>query len=235
MPARARPLDVDEPPPELAELGRAARHDLSELLGASALHAELLATATEGRLDEKGQRHLDALRLSLRHLQMLLDGLAEYAWAAADPMQPVVVDLHELAEEVADGLRPQVERRGGALAIGRLPTVTADVPRVRTVLTHLLHNAMSHAGREDVHIDVAAVRDADGWRISVADDGEGISLRERTELLRPFTRRSRNATNERTAGIGLSICAAAVKRHGGTLWIDDAEPGAIVLFTLPDR
>ena len=48
MPARVRPLDVDDPPPELAELGRAARHDLSELLGASALHAELLATATEG-------------------------------------------------------------------------------------------------------------------------------------------------------------------------------------------
>jgi signal transduction histidine kinase len=229
---RARPLD--DPPPELAELGRAARHDLSELLGASALHAELLAGASEGALDEKGRRHLDALRLSLRHLQTLLDGLAEYAWAAADPMQPAAVELEALAEEVADGLRPQVERRGGSLTIGRLPTATVDAPRVRTVLSHLLHNAIAHSGREDVHIAVGAARDADGWRISVGDDGQGISLRDRAELLRPFTRRSRSG-DERTAGIGLSICAAAVKRHGGTLWIDDADPGAVVWFTLPDR
>ena len=234
MSAGPRPRDVEEPPPELAELGRAARHDLSELLGASALHAELLANAADGALDEKGRRHLDALRLSLRHLQMLLDGLAEYAWAAADPMQPAPADLEALAEEVADGLRPQIERRGGSLRIGRLPTATVDTPRLRTVLSHLLHNAMAHSGREDVHVEVASARDADGWRISVADDGEGVPLRDRTELLRPFTRRARSG-DERTAGIGLSICAAAVKRHGGVLWIDDADPGAVVWFTLPDR
>jgi signal transduction histidine kinase len=234
MSARSGRLDVDEPPPELAELGRAARHDLSELLGASALHAELLAGASEDVLNEKGRRHLDALRLSLHHLQMLLDGLAEYTWAAADALQPGSADLAALADEAADGLRPQLERRGGSLTIARLPTVTGDVPRLRAVFTHLLHNAMTHSGREDVHIEIASARDADGWRISVADDGDGIAIRERGELLRPFTRRSRSG-NERTAGIGLSICAVAVKRHGGTLWIDDGDPGAVVWFTLPDR
>jgi signal transduction histidine kinase len=234
MSAGSRPRDVEEPPPELAELGRAARHDLSELLGASALHAELLAGASQDALGDKGRRHLDALRLSLRHLQTLLDGLAEYAWAAADPMQLGPLDLEAIAEEVADGLRPQIERRGGALQIGDLPTVSADAPRMRTVFSHLVHNATAHSGREDVHIAIAAVRDTDGWRVSVADDGDGVPVRDRTELLRPFTRRARGG-NERTAGIGLSICAAAVKRHGGVLWIDDADPGAVVSFTLPDR
>ncbi len=234
MSTRSQVSGVDEPPPELAELGRAARHDLSELLGASALHAELLASASEDALDDKGRRHLDALRTSLRHLQMLLDGLAEYTWAAADTLQTGVADLADIAEEAADGLRPQVERRGGSLTVGRLPTVTGDVPRLRAVFAHLLHNAIAHSGRDDVHITVGSARDADGWRISVADDGEGVPLRDREELLRPFTRRARSG-EERTAGIGLSICAAAVKRHGGTLWIEDAEPGALVWFTLPER
>jgi signal transduction histidine kinase len=234
MSTRPRARDVDDPPPELAELGRAARHDLSELLGASALHAELLASAATESLDDRGRRHLDALRLSLRHLQTLLDGLAEYAWAAADPMRPAQADLGAVAEESADGLRPQVERRGGSLTVGPLPTITADVPRVRSVFTHLLHNAMEHSGREDVNIEVTSARDDDVWRISVADDGAGVPERDRTELLRPFTRRSRGSS-ERTAGIGLSICAAAVKRHGGTLWIEDGDPGAVVFFTLPDR
>ena len=225
---------MDEPPPELAELGRAARHDLSELLGASALHAELLAGATEGTLNEKAQRHLDAMRLSLRHLQMLLDGLAEYTWAAADPLQLEPADLGAIAEDAADGLRPQVQRRGGSLTINQLPTVTGDVARLRAVFNHLLHNAITHSGRDDVNVVVGAARDADGWRISVADDGEGVPLRDRAELLRPFTRRARTG-EERTAGIGLSICAAAVKRHGGTLWIEDGDPGALVWFTLPDR
>jgi signal transduction histidine kinase len=228
-----QPWGGQEPPAELTELGRAARHDLSELLGASALHAELLARSAD-QLDERGQRHLDALRLGLSHLQTLLDGLAEYTWAAADPLQPASIELEALIADIADGLRPQLERRGGSLTVGPLPTVVADVPRMRTVFGHLLRNATTHAGREDVHVDVAAERDGGAWRISVADDGQGMSEHERTEVLRPFTRRGRS-NDERTAGLGLSICAVAVKRHGGTLWIDDGDPGAVVRFTLPER
>ena len=223
----------EEPPHELTELGRAARHDLSELLGASALHAELLARSAADALDERGRRHLDALRLGLSHLQTLLDGLAEYTWAASDPLQPSTVDLRELTAEVAEGLRPQLERQGGSIAVGELPTAVADVPRMRVVMGHLLRNAVTHAGRDDVHVEVGAERDGPAWRVSVADDGRGMSEHERTEVLRPFTRR-RRSSDERTAGLGLSICAAAVKRHGGKLWIDDADPGAVVRFTLPD-
>jgi signal transduction histidine kinase len=228
------PWGGDESSPELTELGRAARHDLSELLGASALHAELLARSAADALDERGRRHLDALRLGLSHLQTLLDGLAEYTWAASDPLQPSSVDLEALTEEVAEGLRPPLERQGGSLTVGPLPTVVADVPRVRTVLAHLLRNAVTHAGREDVHVDVSAEREGDAWQISVADDGQGMSEHERSEVLRPFTRRGRS-NDERTAGLGLSISAVAVKRHGGKLWIDEADPGAVVRFTLPDR
>jgi signal transduction histidine kinase len=227
------PWGGQEPLPELTELGRAARHDLSELLGASALHAELLARSADA-LDERGRRHLDALRLGLNHLQTLLDGLAEYTWAASDPLQPAAVDLDALMAEIADGLRPQIERRGGTLTIRSLPTVVADVPRMRTVLGHLLRNATTHAGRDDVHVAVSAQRDNGMWQICVADDGHGMSEHERTEVLKPFTRRGRS-NDERTAGLGLSICAVAVKRHGGKLWIDDGEPGAVVRFTLPER
>jgi signal transduction histidine kinase len=223
----------DEPPPELTELGRAARHDLSELLGASALHAELLARSADA-LDERGRRHLDALRLGLSHLQTLLDGLAEYTWAASDPLQPDSVDLEALTADVADGLRPQLERQGGSLTVGPLPTLIADGARLRTVMGHLLRNAVTHAGREDVHVDVSAERDDSGWRISVADDGQGVSDDAKDEALRPFTRRGRS-NDDRTAGLGLAICAVAVKRHGGKLWIDDGEPGAVVRFTLPER
>ena len=235
MSARARPGE-DDPAPELAELGRAARHDLSELLGTSALHAELLARLSEGALDEKATKHLDALRLALRHLQTLLDGRAEYAWAAADPLQLTTVDVGALADEVAESIRPQLERRGGSLTVGALPTLQADGARVRAILSHLVRNAVAHSDREDVNIELQAARDADGWRIAVSDDGQGISLREREEVLRPFTRRGRASGNEeRTAGIGLAVASAAARRHGGTLWIDDAEPGTIVWFTLPDR
>ena len=236
MSTRPRPGVEDQAAPELAELGRAARHDLSELLGASSLHAELFARLTEGTLDPKAQRHLEAMRMSLRHLQTLLDGLGEYAWAAAEEVALGEVDLFQLAEELADGMRPGVERRGGSITIDRLPTVLADEARLRVVVGHLLRNAITHAGRDDVNIELRAARDADGWRIAVSDDGQGIPVRDREDVLRPFTRRGRTTQGEeRTAGIGLSVCAAAVRRHGGRLWIEDGDPGAIVWFSLPDH
>src|SRR5688572_28901257 len=107
-------------------------------------------------------------------------------------MQLTTVDVGALAEEVAESIRPGLERRGGSLVVGALPTLQADGARLRAALSHLIRNAVAHAEREDVTIELKAARDADGWRIAVADDGQGISAREREEVVRPFTRRGRS-------------------------------------------
>ena len=35
-------------------------------------------------------------------------------------------------------------------------------------------------------------------------------------------------------GLGLTFCKLAVEAHGGQIWIEDANPGAIFVVRIPD-
>jgi C4-dicarboxylate-specific signal transduction histidine kinase len=63
----------------------------------------------------------------------------------------------------------------------------------------------------------------------VEDDGAGISLAHSAKLFEPFF-----TTKERGLGLGLSICSAIVRRHGGTLALENNEAaGATAYLRLP--
>jgi signal transduction histidine kinase len=73
--------------------------------------------------------------------------------------------------------------------------------------------------------------------MTVRDQGEGISDKDRDSVFEPFYRgdpsRSRKSGG---TGLGLSICKAICERAGGTIEItNDPAGGALVMVTLPAR
>jgi hypothetical protein len=155
----------------------------------------------------------------------------------------------ELVKErlnLADFMRMAVERHSRVASTkamqicldARVPEdtiVVADPWRLRQVMDNLLSNAIkfSPAGSE-VHVD--AERVADGWRISVQDNGPGIRPEERARLFQPFERLSARPTgDERSTGLGLSITRRVIEAHGGVIdVISTPGHGARFWFTLPD-
>jgi two-component system sensor kinase FixL len=111
-----------------------------------------------------------------------------------------------------------------------LPDVLVDRVQVQQVLLNLLRNAVeameSQARRELI---VAAQRDADGVRITVADTGPGVPPEIAAQLFQPFV-----TTKADGMGIGLSVCRTIVESHGGRLWTE-ANPagGTLFHFTVP--
>jgi two-component system OmpR family sensor kinase len=107
-----------------------------------------------------------------------------------------------------------------------------DEARIHQVIANLLANARAHtpAGTE---ITVSIKRSEDGIRISVADNGPGLSMDDQKKIFERFYRAdiSRVRVDGEGSGLGLSIVDAVMKAHGGSVSVT-SEPGKGAIFTL---
>jgi len=73
---------------------------------------------------------------------------------------------------------------------------------------------------------------AEGVEISVTDAGPGVPVDQRERVFERFVSGADTATRT-NRGLGLAFCKLAVEAHGGRIWIDDADPGAVFHLALP--
>lgn len=97
-------------------------------------------------------------------------------------------------------------------------TVTADPFCLREVLSNLVDNAVKYS-RASVRIRFSATRTEDGTRISVRDNGIGISSRDRLRIFGKFERvaSGSRSTGASGFGLGLNFVWQVMQAHGGTV------------------
>ncbi len=109
--------------------------------------------------------------------------------------------------------------------------VAMDPETAETLLTNLISNAQQHGG-DDVQIDITLDTDQSHTTITVSDNGPGVSAANRSRIFTPFftTARDHGGT-----GLGLSVIAALIEAHSGTITLVDTpnQPGATFHITLP--
>ena len=115
-----------------------------------------------------------------------------------------------------------------------LPPVYVDATLTVQVLVNLLDNAAKYTP-PGTHVRVSAVPDEGFVRVRVEDDGPGLPPGDPARLFDKFQRGSAEGTIV-GVGLGLAICRAIVRAHGGQI---DAqrrpEGGARFEFTLATR
>jgi PAS domain S-box-containing protein len=230
---------------ELTQFASVASHDLSEPLRIIEGFADLLSRRYRGRLDADGDVFLDHITGASVRMRALIDALLRYARAGNAPLELEQVDTRELAAQAAEALGARVRDARAEVHVARgLPPVTADATLLRQVFQNLVANALKHADREGVCVEVSAQRVGETWSFSVRDDGPGIAPDDRERIFEMFARGRRVATPAADAsapagahagaGIGLSICQRVVERHGGRIWVESVPGrGADFRFTLP--
>ncbi len=140
------------------------------------------------------------------------------------PLAQVIHNLLELYDAAAEAEGVSIE-----VAIEGDPAVAGDRDLIAGILANLLDNAFKYAG-SPAKILVSAYEQAGCAYLSVQDNGPGIPQHERENVLRHFYRLDRT---KRGNGLGLSIVAAFTQLHGGSLTLEDAQPGLRVRLTLP--
>ncbi|GAB4005640.1 hypothetical protein GCM10029992_54120 [Glycomyces albus] len=135
-----------------------------------------------------------------------------------------LVELARLAQDAVDDAEVSDAEHPIELHADGEVTVVANEGQLRQVLVNLLTNARVHTPA-GTRIDVTVTTDHDWAVLRVADHGPGIPAEHRQRIFDRFYRadpsRSR-ATGG--SGLGLSIVASIVARHGGRVDLS-SEPG----------
>jgi signal transduction histidine kinase len=143
------------------------------------------------------------------------------------------VDLATLAAEASELYRPIVEEKGANLVLETEEGLSLDGDPflIAQAIGNLLDNAAKVAPQGSA-VTLTVTRREAAIEIAVADRGPGIPEAEKPRVTERFFRgdASRNSSG---SGLGLSLVAAVARLHGGTLALDDNEPGLRARLVLP--
>jgi len=144
----------------------------------------------------------------------------------------------EALDELIGAVMSRFAERLGSRAVkldvpGHLPLLSVDPKLIELVLINLVENALRYTPEESPLYISASTR-ASEVVVSVADEGAGIAEAEREKVFEKFFRGSLARSNDGGAGLGLMICRAAIRAHGGRIFAQ-ARPGggACIEFSLP--
>ncbi len=103
-----------------------------------------------------------------------------------------------------------------------LPLVRADGVLLEQLVLNLLVNAQRHAPEGPVLLRLRALPEA--LRLEVEDRGPGIPDELKLRVFDKFFRLPRRGSDG-GVGLGLAICEAVVRLHGGRIWVEDVPSG----------
>ena len=163
---------------------------------------------------------IDALNDLIQDLMM---------FARPRPPRLSAINLRHVVDEAIVMLRR--DPVGSSLDVqiaGDAGEITVDSDLIRaTVLNLLLNSAQAMNGQGHVRVKTA-LRDG-MWAIEVSDNGPGVPMDLREQILEPFF-----TTKARGGGLGLPIAKRVAELHGGTLALTfPASGGMSVTITAP--
>jgi two-component system sensor histidine kinase EvgS len=182
---------------------------------------------------EQIERNLESSVRNVERMTLLVLNLLDVTRIAAGRLdvQRQRIDLQSLVAGVARRLKETT--RTGNVQLERGPAVEGnwDPQMLESVVLNLLSNAVKF-GR-DKPIQVRVERVGDSARLSVRDEGIGISEADRERIFQRFER-AVPAHHYGGFGLGLWVVAQIARAHGGSVSVSSApDAGSTFLVELP--
>ncbi len=200
----------------------AVSHDYRTPLATIMSAASSLETQGDRLGKEQRLRLATAIGEEASRLARLTDNTLQLARLDAPGVQ-LRFDWESAEEIVGTALRHLRRRVGGANVHARiepgLPLLWCDAILLSQLLDNLVDNAMKY-GPPDGPVELVVVRCDDAVVLSVRDRGPGIAPAWRDKVFDAFRRGVAPAARGGSgAGVGLAVCRAIARAHGGELTV----------------
>ncbi|OMH38319.1 PAS domain-containing sensor histidine kinase [Motiliproteus sp. MSK22-1] len=172
----------------------------------------------EDQLDTVGEicnaaKHLKNLINDVLHLSKIESGYVELSVGA--------IKLAEVVSECCDLVALSANQAGVSIQLGDLDGcwVQADRTRLKQILLNLLTNAVKYNNQGGVVTLFADAVNQQMLRVTVGDNGPGISPEKQRQLFQPFNRLGAEQSEIEGTGIGLSIAQRLVTMMSGHIGV----------------
>lgn len=200
-------------------------HELRTPLTAITGYASVLSSGVLGQVSQKQVDSLENIIKASQHLKELIDEVLNLAKieAGKDQAEPSKIEVKSLVKQVyklmlqsALGKNIELTLNFDELSDKTLHTFF-DPRHIRQALVNLTSNAIKYTKPEG-HVEIKLSAFADKVRVTVTDDGVGISDEHQKRLFKRFERSDDDYSNSQTGtGIGLALTKHLIELGGGTI------------------
>src|SRR5690606_17679627 len=136
--------DLERSNKDLSQFAHIVAHDLKEPLRGMEHFAQFVLEDEPGLSQDSRSKLGTIMRLAQR-TTATIEGLLQLARVGTGDLKRAPVDLHEVAEEILDSFRPQLESAGARASIqSRLPVLECDRVLVAQAIANLVSNAIKY-------------------------------------------------------------------------------------------
>lgn len=220
----------------LATMSHEFRTPLNAILGFS----EIIKAESFGKIENpKYAEYINDIHNSGQHLLDLINDVLDISEIEAEKrvILKEEINLEEMALHCLSTVNILAEKKNIMVSVntaGKIPNIYADKRSIKQIIINLLSNAVkfSYDGSK-IRLNIS--EDNNAVKISIEDEGIGISAEDLQEITEPFFRGQAEAEIAAPGtGLGLSIVQSLLKAHQGTLSIKSEEHiGTIVEVIIP--
>lgn len=227
--AETRMLDMNQ---ELQQFASMASHDMKEPLRTISSFATLLERKVKDRPDT--HEYLHFIKDATKRMNNLLEDLISYARAGRETSEITKVDLNHVLVLVKNNLYTLMATKEATIEAEVLPIINGHQTPFIQMFQNIISNGIKYqSGHHQPIINIRCKTLGQYHRISISDNGIGMSEEYLEQIFQPFTRLHSHQNYEGT-GIGLAICQRITTRYGGKVWAEsELGKGTIFFLELP--
>jgi len=213
-------------------------HDLKSPFNSLIGFSELLYEEYDQFDEEEIREFINQIYINATNSLKLLDNLLQWAKSQTGGIKsaPEYLGINNLVFETIGLLKAASNNKNIKLKTDLQENciALADRDMVLAILRNLLSNAIkfTYPGGEVI---ISSKQVEKKVRISIADNGTGISPADQEKLFRVDQKlRNPGTANEHGTGLGLILCKEFIEKNDGEIWLESEEgKGSIFYFSLP--
>jgi len=193
----------------------------------------LLAKRYRGQLDAKADQYIDFTVDASKRMQTLINDLLVFSRLKSNAKEFEKVDCSTVVKMALDNLRIAIDECGAVVTCDTLPVVDGDSSQLIQLFQNLIGNALKFRSEASPVISVTARLQNGDWLFAVTDNGIGLDTQFADRIFLIF-QKLHIKEHYAGSGIGLAVCKAIVRRHGGRIGVESSpDNGTKFYFTIP--